>query len=211
MGVPYLKMFLNIVTACKRPKNLHTISDNIKSIIPRDSYRWIVVFDGEENEIPKHYIPDNCEYYYHPCPVSVGGYAQKNKAFDLIEKGHVYQLDDDTVILNDLWTEVCDKEEDFIHFKQYKPNGHELNHVDGELKKFKLDTGCFIFHSDVLKKQLRYRNTADPFSDSYFAILAHKHARKKLFIDKPLSIYNALRPNDLGWWIVGPKLKNLEL
>jgi hypothetical protein len=204
-------MFLNIVTACKRPKNLHAISKNIQSIIPRDSYRWIVVFDSERGKIPNNYIPDNCEHHYHPCEISVGGYAQKNKAFDLIQDGHVYQLDDDTVILKELWNEVQNKQEEFIHFKQYQSNRNKLNHVNGEIKVGKIDTGCFIFHANILKKGLRYTKINDPFSDSYFAILAEKICHTKLFINKPLSIYNALRPNESNWRINGPKLKKLEL
>jgi len=39
-------MFLNIITPSCRPENLHKISKSIN--IPRENYRWIVVFDLEE-------------------------------------------------------------------------------------------------------------------------------------------------------------------
>ena len=52
-------MFLNIITPCTRPNNLHAIAKTIN--IPRDSYRWIVVFDAYD--IPKVDIPQECEAY----------------------------------------------------------------------------------------------------------------------------------------------------
>ena len=51
-------MFLNIITPCSRPHLLHRIAESIN--IPKENYRWIVVFDAET-------IPDSipvCEAYF---------------------------------------------------------------------------------------------------------------------------------------------------
>ena len=109
-------MFLNIVTPCCRPENLHTIASTIN--IPRESYRWIVVFDLDELPDPM-YIPENCECYLHRDSQSIAGHAQRNFAIQLISKGHVYQNDDDTAIHPELWENIKDlAEADFISFAQ---------------------------------------------------------------------------------------------
>ena len=66
-------MFLNIITPCSRPQNLDVISKSIN--IPRDQYRWIVVFDLLE--APDN-IPDNCEFYNIKDAKSTSGNAQRN-------------------------------------------------------------------------------------------------------------------------------------
>ena len=72
-------MFLNIITPCSRPQNLETISKSIN--IPRENYRWIVVFDLEE--VPEN-IPENCEAYAIKDTKSTSGNAQRNYALDLV-------------------------------------------------------------------------------------------------------------------------------
>ena len=68
-------MFLNIITPCSRPKNLYLIAESIN--IPKENYRWIVVFDADE--IPDE-IPDICEPYTVKVIGSISGNAQRNLA-----------------------------------------------------------------------------------------------------------------------------------
>jgi hypothetical protein len=107
-------MFLNIITPCSRPENLEIISKSIN--IPRDQYRWIVVFDLLE--APEN-IPDNCEWYTIKDANSTSGNAQRNFALNLITHGHIYFNDDDTVMHIDLWNNIKNENnKDFISFKQ---------------------------------------------------------------------------------------------
>ena len=63
-------MYLNIITPCSRPENLHKIAESIN--IPKDNYRWIVVCDLDE--LPNaNLIPQNCEIYTHKNKESVAG------------------------------------------------------------------------------------------------------------------------------------------
>ena len=128
-------MFLNIITACSRPENLKTIAESIN--IPKENYRWIVVFDS--NELPNEcLIPDNCEVYTHINSESRVGNSQRNFAIGLIIDGHVYSNDDDTTIHPNLWENIKDLDEDFISFSQEELNGTirlrgdniQLNHID---------------------------------------------------------------------------------
>ena len=98
-------MILNIITPCSRPENLHLISKSIN--IPKENYRWIVVFDFDE--LPdKELIPNNCEVYLHRDSDSTAGHAQRNYAIDLIEDGYVYSNDDDTLLHPELWENIKD-------------------------------------------------------------------------------------------------------
>ena len=96
-------MFLNIITPCCRPENLHTISKSIN--IPQTNYRWLVVFDMD-NFPSNELIPDNCEIYLHRDVNSVAGHSQRNSVLNIISSGHVYMNDDDTIIHSSLWDEI---------------------------------------------------------------------------------------------------------
>ena len=108
-------MFLNIITPCSRPQNLHTIAQSIN--IPKDNFRWIVVYDGIE--LPdKSLLPDICEAYFYQDPQSCVGHQQRNFAMDMISEGHIYFNDDDTILHNELWDSIKDLDNDFISFNQ---------------------------------------------------------------------------------------------
>ena len=77
-------MFLNIITPCSRPHFLHRIAESIN--IPKENYRWIVVFDSET--IPTD-IPE-CEAYCIKDVKSVCGNAQRNLAIDLVTEGWIF-------------------------------------------------------------------------------------------------------------------------
>jgi len=80
-------MYINIITPCHRPENLHQISRSIN--IPKENYRWIVVFDSLT--LPDICnIPDNCEYYLHKDSNSKMGNGQRNFVLDLVKEGYIY-------------------------------------------------------------------------------------------------------------------------
>lgn len=176
-------MFLNIITPCSRPQNLKVISESIN--IPKDNYRWIVVFDGLE--IPE--VPSNCEAYCIKDSNSVYGNAQRNYGLDLVIDGNIYFNDDDTVMHPELWDEIKDKDADFITFKQSNKDGSLR--LDGMkiLLNF-IDSHNFI----VSAKCINTRWALDRYdADGYFAMDCHKNAKDVLYIPKILSVYNSLK------------------
>jgi hypothetical protein len=138
-------MFLNIITPCSRPQNLETISRSIN--IPRDQYRWIVVFDLLDK--PEN-IPDNCEWYAIKDANSTSGNAQRNFALNLVTHGHIYFNDDDTVMHPDLWENIKNEtDEDFISFKQANKDGsHRLD--AGIFAVCNIDSGSFMVKREVI-------------------------------------------------------------
>jgi hypothetical protein len=180
-------MFLNIITPCSRPQNLWTISESIN--IPRDNYRWIVVFDADT--LPNaDLIPDNCEAYIHQDAASIAGHAQRNFALDLINRGHVYSNDDDTLIHPELWTSINDIDDDFISFIQLNKDS-TIRLMGNSITYSFIDSHNFIVKHEIISDS-RFV-VSDYGADGLFAIECYEKAVTKLFIGKALSVYNALR------------------
>lgn len=177
---------LNIVTPCSRPENLNIISRSIN--IPRDNYRWIVVYDGLE--LPNsELIPDNCEIYCYHDGESIVGNHQRNYAFNLIQSGHIYLNDDDTVIHPNLWNNIKNLENDFITFNQsFKDNTDRL--INRPVQVGHIDSHNFIFSKKV-SNGLEFANIYE--ADGIFAVQCYNLSYNHIHIDKVLSIYNALR------------------
>ena len=178
--------FLNIITPCSRPHNLHKISRSIN--IPRENYRWIVVFDSPEKP-HKMLIPDNAETYCHQHPLSCFGHAQRNYALQLIESGHVYFNDDDTTIHPLLWSNIHGKSADFISLRQNTNTGQPRLTGD-RIEVGHIDSHNFIVSANIAHKYLwKFIYEAD----GHFAATCHADSTQPLHIDKVLSIYNSLR------------------
>jgi len=180
-------MFLNIITPCSRPENLLIIADSIK--IPKERYRWIVVFDSESLPNPD-LIPDVCECYTIKDLKSILGNAQRNYALDLVEEGHVYFHDDDTTMHSDLWENIKDLDNDFISFSQANNDGSFR--LMGEV----IDIGYIDSHNFIVSRELigdsRFRLN-EYVADGMLAMECHARAKNHFFINKILSIYNRLR------------------
>ena len=178
-------MFLNIITPCSRPENLQIISSSIN--IPKENYRWIVVFDMLEK--PDN-IPENCESYCFKDFKSISGNAQRNFALNLIKHGHIYFNDDDTVIHENLWENIKDLNEDFISFMQESKN-KKIRLEGKKIQLNKIDSHNFIV-SKKCSENIRW-NIEKYEADGLFASESYKVAETKKYIEKVLSTYNALR------------------
>jgi hypothetical protein len=178
-------MLLNIITPCCRPENLHQISKSIN--IPKENYRWIVVFDL--NELPNpELIPDNCEVYLHRNEKSTVGHSQRNFALDLIKDGYVYMNDDDTLIHPELWENIKELTDDFISF--YQENKFGSIRLYGDVGVGKIDSHNFIVKNEIIGNS---RFIIDKYeADGYFALECFNKSKSKILINKVLSTYNFL-------------------
>lgn len=180
-------MYLNIITPCSRPENLHKIAESIN--IPRENYRWIVVCDLKE--LPNaDLIPKNCEIYTHKDPCSCVGHSQRNFALEMIKQGHIYMQDDDTLMHPELWENIKDLTQDFIHFNQSFPNGNL------RLNTAKVGVGYIDSHNFIVSRELvgDMRWEIDKYeADGMFAELCMQKNPTYISINKVLSIYNSLR------------------
>jgi hypothetical protein len=179
--------FINIITPCSRPENLHKISKSIN--IPNNNYRWIVVFDMDT--LPeKSLIPENCEVHLFRDQNSKAGHAQRNYAISLIEKGYVYSNDDDTLLHPNLWEEIKYLNNDFISFSQINKNG-SLRLIGDKIEVNHIDSHNFIVSKDIISDSKYIID--DYAADGYFAEECYKKSKNKIFINKVLSVYNQLR------------------
>lgn len=183
-------MFLNIITPCSRPKNLHLISKSIN--IPKENYRWIVVVDSDF-EVKNELIPDNCEIYYHTNMRSISGNSQRNFGLEMIDYGYVYFNDDDTLIHEDLWDNIKDVEADFISFAQaYKNNNLRL--IGNNIEVGYIDSHNFIVNFDKVR-DIRWQLDVYYADGIYAKDCYNRLKNNKLYINKILSIYNLLNNN----------------
>jgi len=183
-------MFINIITPCSRPENLISIGLSIN--IPLENFRWIVVFDA--NEVPELSVSKNqfknTEFYAHTNPDGCSGNSQRNFGLDLVEDGYVYFQDDDTLMHQEFWESVKDLNADFINFNQGFVNG------DLRLKSGRIEVGHIDSHNFLLKKSIIGETRweiANYCADGIFAETCAKKTNNLFFIDRTLSIYNALR------------------
>ncbi len=180
---------VNIITPCSRPENLKAIEASIN--IPDKYYRWIVVFD--KSNIPtEYYIPKTCETYTYQQMGSVVGHAQRNFALNIINYGHIYFNDDDTIIHKNLWENIFSllESHDFISFDQNNKDGSKRLH-GSNIKVNHIDSHNFIV-KHTLCENIRFH--IDKYNgDGYFATDCYKLAKNPIYIPKILSTYNFLR------------------
>jgi hypothetical protein len=180
-------MFLNIITPCSRPQNLKAISESIN--IPKENYRWIVVFDMDlfpENCV----LPTNAECYCHRNENSRFGNSQRNFALDLVEEGHVYVNDDDTVIHPELWESIKNSTEDMITFMQSHKDG-SIRLTGDTIAVSRIDSHNFIVSYEAIKGA-RW-DVGLHHADGVFAEICNQNANTKKYIPQILSVYNQLR------------------
>lgn len=178
-------MFLNIITPCSRPQNLDVISKSIN--IPREKYRWIVVFDLPE--VPEN-IPDNCEAYAIKDINSISGNAQRNFGLDLVTDGHIYFNDDDTIMQPTLWDEIKNGDlEDFISFKQADKDG-SIRLEGANISVGTIDSHNFVTSIECIGNTRWVLNRYD--ADGVFARECYEKAKTIFYIPKVLSVYNSL-------------------
>ena len=178
-------MFINIITPCSRPQNLKKIAKSIN--IPRANYRWIVVCDRYFYPY-LGYIPANCEIYCHKNKKSKSGNAQRNYALAKITEGYIYFNDDDTIIHPKLWENIKSKNEDFIYFKQQFNN---IPRFSEDVKVGNIDSHTFLVTTAIISDLQWDLGLYE--ADGLFAMECYAKAKTKIFIDKELSVYNALR------------------
>jgi hypothetical protein len=148
-----------------------------------------VVFDMQE--LPSSdLIPDNCEVFLHKNPHSTAGHAQRNFTLNLIKEGHIYSNDDDTVIYPELWNNIKDLNNDFISFDQNNKDGSFR--IKGDIiKQNHIDNHNFIFSYEILGNSRFIPHEYG--GDGIFAAEIYSKAQSPVYIEKVLSIYNALR------------------
>lgn len=185
-------MFLNIITPCSRPENLNLIAQSIN--IPRSNYRWLVVFDSDHYPA-EELIPSTCETYLHRNPQSTAGHSQRNFALDMIEQGHVYMNDDDTVLHEKLWDNIKDLNSDFISFQQVDNNGR-LRLTGNDIRVTGIDSHNFIVSKEAIggtRWQVDRYEADGLFATEVFNKVRQRDPDKITYIARVLSTYNSLR------------------
>ena len=182
---------LTIITPCSRPKNLQVVKDSIFKQKWKFNFKWLIVHDAEYIEIELFPELNIYQFNYYE-PNSVVGHAQRNFALNLIAKGLVYFLDDDTILHPNFAKAINEIEPDidFFHFQQsYKDKSIRI--LGKEVEVDKIDTGSFVFIISLAKDV--FFDVSKYNADGYFAKAIYSKAKNPVYVDYPLSYYNYLR------------------
>ena len=111
---------LTLITPCSRPQNLETLRASINFDLIQ---QWIIVHDTTETRrVFDH--PKILEISHPTPPRGCAGHAQRNKGMRHVKYGHIYFLDDDTIMHPAFWTLVPDFADDqFYTFDQQRWDG----------------------------------------------------------------------------------------
>lgn len=184
-------MYINIITPCSRPENLHIIAQSIN--LPQDQYQWTVIHDADK--LPDtSLLPTNAIHIVKKVEGSVTGHGQRNVALELINNNPdswIYQNDDDTIIHPDLFQTIAQyQDKDFIHFQQANKDG-TIRLYSNVIEVEQIDSHNFIFKAKLLGDTKWQLDKYD--ADGYFAKEIYAKSTAPLYIEKVLSTYNCLR------------------
>ena len=188
-------MYINIITPCSRPENLHDIAESI--IIPKEQYQWLVVYDADTMPDIK-LLPTNAIHTVKKVEGSISGNGQRNRALDIINTDNdswIYFNDDDTIIHPDLFQTIAQyQDKDFIHFQQANKDG-TIRLYSNVIEVEQIDSHNFIFKAKLLGDTKWQLDKYD--ADGYFAKEIYAKSTAPLYIEKVLSTYNCLRQTPL--------------
>jgi hypothetical protein len=175
-------MKLTIITPVFRFTNLEKISATIP-----DGVRWLCVFYSPI--LKEVVIPRNAECLQLNPVQSSWGVAKVNYGLNFIEDGHVYILDDDTILHPNFDIIInLSSNFDFIHFNQETSDGKFR--VGGIVKPYKIDIGNFVVSRKLIGTTY-LKNGKTP--DGVWAEELYTKCENPIYINKTLSIYNYLR------------------
>jgi len=179
---------INIITPCSRPENLLEMSNRIPVM---NDLAWWIIFDSDKPvEFTLNYPPKVHVLYYKDD--SLAGNGQRNYVLDIIKEGYIYFLDDDTLPhsgLFDLFKDVEDGK--FYIGEQLNPDGStrlkatmpELNHID---------SGSCLIDRKIIGNN-RWETKMYAGDGEFYLSVSLGNEDKIVLINKPISIYNALR------------------
>jgi hypothetical protein len=175
-------MKLTIITPVFRFANLVKIAKTIPN-----SVRWLCIADA--NERITDVVPTNAELVFKPVERSDWGVAKVNYALDLVKDGHVYILDDDTILHPNFEVIINLNERfDFVYFNQETPN--DKFRVGGVVQRYKIDIGNFVVSRAVIGDTY-LKNGKTP--DGVWAEELYAKSENPIYINKTFSYYNYLR------------------
>lgn len=172
-------MKLTVITPVFRTEYLDIISKTIPSDVD-----WICVYDDKEIKLPvnaKGILIDKVQ--------SSWGVFKVNVALNEIKDGHIYVLDDDTILHPDFSILLhLDNRFDFIYFNQCWKNGKKR--VGGIVKEREIDIGNYIVSRELIGNTFLKEGE---IPDGTWAVELYKKCKKPLYLNKFFSIYNYLR------------------
>jgi len=205
---------LHIITPTTRLYNIPKVHYSIKRATVHLKIDWWIVLDFahiEQSEIAA--LPDFFVHRYMndyqiaphimgiSYPTFVAGKGQINTALELIEKGWVYVLDDDTELHPDFgkWFVMLRNMQpsaDAILIAQEHKNGYIRNVHPTTVKETHIDQGQYILHRNFIGEERylqKYTGDGEFIERLFTKTPEEERSSVFMFVNQPLSYYNWLR------------------
>lgn len=206
-------MQLKIITPCSRLDNLPILHESVFKNIPKGfDVSWLIVVDQEDTpELTRFAMSRMGEVVYTDRRVDIVNYPsrdrgivggpQRNHAFTMIDQGHLYCLDDDTILHPNFYGGL-QKARDMnngsledtavIGSQEWPTGGIRLLAGHDYTKKNHIDTGQFVLPRTMIG-ETRW-DAHDYCGDGAFIEgIYQNHKDRFVFVSEPISYYNRLR------------------
>lgn len=171
-------MRLHILTACSRDWNIPAVARSI----------MVAAAGHDDLEIIWHIRKDERKRF-------VGGQVLKSLMIDQIHDGWVWVLDDDTVVHPELFTALLSGDltgKKAVIVSQERPDlGHVLRAVEGCAVRGNIDAGQAIIRREAIG-YFRFKDYYEGDGEFIEAVVDSLAPTEVLYLDRPLSLYNAL-------------------
>lgn len=179
---------INVITAVSRPHNLFRIEKNITESLAQFTVRWYCMYDSRfsiingVNAIQKVVSPGG----------DSSGAPQKNAALDMINEGLCCFLDDDNLFHEKLGLILSKQRNfDFYIFSQIRPK-KILEANPHNMKCNSIDVGQIFFHRHAVGS-VKFKHKCYTSDWEWIKQFWASNPDKFLFINEPVTYYNALR------------------
>jgi hypothetical protein len=198
---------LTVVTPCARPQNLPRIARAVGAQAPWElfDYTWLIVHDCLSGPCAGAGAPPHpaASMAHHADGASVAGHAQANYALDRIDRGLVWQLDDDNLPAPGFFAELARQAARhpgagaylFGQVAERRYDAALWAAHDGVVSPIpvlgKMDTAQYVVRREVVgpvRFALRYG------ADGLFIEDVVARAYPCVYVPGPWTLYNALRP-----------------
>ncbi len=205
---------IHIITPTTRLYNLPAIYKSLRSVSPYFKTDWWIVLDFANIEqtdiqtLPDFFVSRYMNDYQiapHVIGVSnhefVAGKGQINAALDLIEKGWIYVVDDDTIVHPDFgkWFHMLRNTmimpQAFLFAQEHK-NGFVRSVHPSTVRETHIDQGQYILYRDLIGDERylqKYTGDGEFIERLYNKIEEEQRLTTFMFVNQPLAYYNWLR------------------
>ena len=178
---------LTIITPCSRRENLCKVYESIHF---EKIHKWIIVYDTSKQMTYTKLFQHDKILETECSDFGISGNAQRNFGASLVLDGHIYFLDDDTIVHPEFWNLQFDNEY-FYTFDQYRCSICGWVLYGNDIRVNRIDTAMFVVPKHMFSEWDVSRYDADGYFITKLNIL---NPGKHIYCNVLACYYNYLNP-----------------